>query len=1503
MGFDDAIKAVFPDEEEVKQPESQPEAQATGGSFDAAVNSVFPDAPPSAPVEQPQSIPQPVQQPAQPTQLEADITQEALGSQFALEPKPFDPSLEPTPQPDIEQSDIISGLPQSPTDVSGDREPSTQATTPPLGTPEYADFVMRNREAEFAAINKAHSERPSTGTGDFEPALTRDEEFGGRIPSDVMSRAADFMAAYPASPLTRQLNEEIRKQYPDAPDEDYDVMGIWAVQRIRDQHIQEMAKDQPAGLVMRGILGMMKGTSGVLQSSLDTASRLTGSDALRGAGKSVQEGIDGMATAPLDKGWYGRVQQLVEMGSQTAGYILPSLLVSGTGALGAARAGGQNALGTAGSVVAGVSGFATGADETYEASRANGMTHQQALAVSIPAGILHAAVEKMQLDGLVKGKALKKIAGTRLQRFVSTGKQVTKKIIESSITEGIEEGVQQGIVEVASGSIESDIAGAVDRIGQSIAGGAVMGGALGGAGVISQSIAKVSAGEQLTIEESEALRTEQAEALGVEQDVAPPVTEDVAPEDQRFAVTQEGIDKGEADAEIAPQDTQEAITEGVQPEAVAQDVQEVAPETQTIQEGDVGEAIEAPETPVEAITTPEAAQVPISQEEGLKAQQEVPDVQTQAEAPAKTVLGREAQQVTPPTVDDTAVVSSVKEATPLAVARPVAGTDPDVTTDTGLTESGFNGFRRVGSATNNIATRLYESAKQKTAWAGTLFDDSFRLRRKEVGRQVVQNLDDAISKTLSMIGEIDSQAIKAAKGLNKADRKWMQAPSENGLSNFDKMIEGNLKPLNDRVKKWLDAYDFMYNRTGDEAERIGVARQAKDGKTVPFKKSEFLKRLRSYVPEARQAIRDQQGPYWDALVDSIVKLNPTIKSFAEASDALAEATTPDVRREGSLEKVRLIPIVPTYVNVNGKWKNVLDTDPYTTIMSPADFLSRRMYFIEAFDLGVEGKGKTVDQLRRQIAQEGKTGNDFDTTLRDYFKIPYGRVSAVLGLDPTGGAMQSFRALDRAIGATQTSLAAVYNPFEPLRFAWRYGGFKNLLKSYAKVISSPSSAIDKTIASGAIQRVFVEPTVRKGFVIDDVSRIGTEWATMALEKSETFFNAVVVDMMDAKIRQDWLNNGVPEAEIALLKELRLNDAEMDDAKIGVFSEQTQNKMFQNVVKVSKFMTESKFRKGKLQNIPLIKFFASYASYGIGATKATGRMFNRAHKAMGSKNPAVKRRAAGEVLGWLIASVGVGMLQQLAKRTLKGKPPKEQDEEWWNLVSNSFWEVQIFGPVQRMLDSYSYLKSGDDATDYIIGMAPKIAAILDFANALAGKDVYGDFPLDKRLKRVALRHTPAAKAAVNWYDRLMYPQVKEYNDVRARVRKFKPKEKPSGQFKINPDYYNTYIWARRGDAEEAKKAAALLFEEVKKRGDDVSKARRGLISSLSNRRPINLKDADKNAFLRSLPKHIRGDVEAIQNSYERLMNEIRGSGGKKKKKPKNILGGSVLGGGVLGKSVID
>jgi hypothetical protein len=512
----------------------------------------------------------------------------------------------------------------------------------------------------------------------------------------------------------------------------------------------------------------------------------------------------------------------------------------------------------------------------------------------------------------------------------------------------------------------------------------------------------------------------------------------------------------------------------------------------------------------------------------------------------------------------------------------------------------------------------------------------------------------------------------------------------------------------------------------------------------------------------------------------------------------------------------------------------------------------------------------LNRLRERYAKEGGDVAHFDNVNKVFQGLPYGWL-------PRNPATRSMRVFGDIMGTAHTSLAVIRNVPQTLVQVPQLAGLHNFLKALPDVLMNYQAARDNAIVVGAMRPVMYSYRSETGYQLEKVGQnfrqlvgklSGLQWIA---ELNET-----IAATAGRKLADDWKKNGFGKGDVGVARNLRLNDTEINSLLAGLpMPDKTYRKIIQTMVAETQYTTQGGHRKAMLENIPILKSIFSYQSYTYGATRNALELIGEAKETFKTKD-LTRMASLGYRVGVLAAGAyGVGVLGKMAVGLIKGQPPREEDEGWWDSVLGAIVETQLLGIGTRLIHPFEYSNKSVDR--FVLGFMPQMRAIASFMEAAVGWGKYGEFPATTRWAKALESNTPIAKAVRTWTDNIAHPEQLEYQKVRNLVGVYKKRAFPDtgstfSNEPMNPDYYGVHEAIVRNDETKALELARAYYLKMRSEGKPVAKSRSALRQSLMSRRPVDLSTRNALEFARGLPDDKRVEVMEVQKRYLRLMNRV-------------------------------
>lgn len=525
----------------------------------------------------------------------------------------------------------------------------------------------------------------------------------------------------------------------------------------------------------------------------------------------------------------------------------------------------------------------------------------------------------------------------------------------------------------------------------------------------------------------------------------------------------------------------------------------------------------------------------------------------------------------------------------------------------------------------------------------------------------------------------------------------------------------------------------------------------------------------------------------------------------------------------------------------------------------------------------------LEALRKQFISEGGKAEDFDQIANLAQGLPNWRFSQAL-------IPRAIRAMAGISSALQTSTASVLNLSQTAQLVPWYTGWGNFSSALADTMSDYENTKAQGVLTGAFRTDVYEYDVEEGRRLESIARIvRNSMATGTGLKFLSDLNNIITAKAFINLANDWKAGKFGSQDVVKAQNLRLTKEEISEVQNGKMSEATFNKIVQNGVSVTQFVTESRHRQGWLTQNPWARIAFPLQSFSTGTMRETIRAVDMMKKAVKTKKPEDLLAAGMRLKGLVIRGTLIGMGNILLKEALLRRP-REEDEKLWEKTLGGFVDSQFFGPTTMLMSGYFWNAGTIDQS--ITALSPSLRAASDgisvftntmfqvlskadpsFKSMITGR--YGRLGPIRQAAEVSMRHIPALRALYRWYENYAYPQADKFDRARRLYFKFEDETNPkwgkmSGQ--LNPDYLPVFEAIRRGDTEGAMKAAGEYYKTKAESKEDLERAVQNLRASLLGRRPIPLSQSRILEFVKWLPAERREEVFKLNQQYQNMVDLV-------------------------------
>jgi hypothetical protein len=494
---------------------------------------------------------------------------------------------------------------------------------------------------------------------------------------------------------------------------------------------------------------------------------------------------------------------------------------------------------------------------------------------------------------------------------------------------------------------------------------------------------------------------------------------------------------------------------------------------------------------------------------------------------------------------------------------------------------------------------------------------------------------------------------------------------------------------------------------------------------------------------------------------------------------------------------------------------------------------------------------------------------------------------------------------QVLGTFQTSLSALRNVPQTAMLVPVYAGLKNYFGALDSVLKNYNLTKSQLIGMGAMQDAVHSAGFEKGYWLESMGsvlrNVGT---TVTGLKFIAEFNNMVAGEAFHRMAKDWREDpkGIGKGDIATMKSLGLSPEEIKAVQSGQMSDLTLNKIVQEGVSKTQFVTTPAQQKGKFEHSPILQMVFSYANYSIGTGRAISDIFRNHIKPafttdFGKDDIKVKGHALASLVTLVGGSLGAGLTSQILVDAIKGDTTKEMDDTTMDKMAGALFEVGLLGPTQRALDVFRY--GGGDVTSYATSLMPQIKALIQgvgaawnqYKIATADKSVHDKnarMPVGKGMWEMLKSNTPMVKAVAKWVDKIAYPEISDYEEVKASSARYKREKSKtlggSSDYPLDPDKEEVYYYVSRGDSQGAVTAAQKYYDSYIQKmmvspkdaminGMDVTRAQRSLRESLTGKAPINISEGlEKLDYLSKLPPDSLQKYYKVDQKYRMLVDLV-------------------------------
>lgn len=618
------------------------------------------------------------------------------------------------------------------------------------------------------------------------------------------------------------------------------------------------------------------------------------------------------------------------------------------------------------------------------------------------------------------------------------------------------------------------------------------------------------------------------------------------------------------------------------------------------------------------------------------------------------------------------------------------------------------------------------------------------------------------------------------------------------------------------------------------------------------------------VPEAMKEDVKALKAHLKAL-DPTAQTSPTVKAYRQAMDKL----NPVDLSESQINTLRFFAKKLGGVDANAHPIDLLSEIKKRTVEKPIDI---------------------IKSITDNLTKEG--GNP--EVLTKVIKMSQGIPVHMQGIE-LNPVYRGVKFVGSIIGIGHTSLSVLLNIPQTLTQVLPAVGLKNFVRAIDASLRDYRGTRDTQVALGAIQSTHLAWMFEKGRTLEGIGKALKQAVYYGTGmKFIADVNNVVAGEAFRQKAIDWKNGGFGGKDENLARTLRLNSQEIKNLKAGNVDDLLFNKIVQNGIARTQFVTESAHNRGYLENHPLTSMLFNYQNYTLGTTRILGDYVKGIRDVFTKRDPAhaanMMYRTALMIGGGMGAKVAGDMLRSIIRGDASHDDTETTKDKWLGAIA----ALNLLGPTTRVMDAMKYDQGSLDTA--FAGLMPQVKALRDglglLANA-AGAEYgrYGKMSIGQQAKQLALQNTPLAKSVNTWMENVAYPDVTRYKEVRANSTAWLAntggiKPQPGIQ-QVNPEYDTVFQWVKRGDQEKAVQTAVEYYTKYANESEKLAQtdpiqfaiqkrsmqaARSGLRSSLESRAPIHTDARLLGLYVSTLPPAKRDAYLQAQAKYINLVNMV-------------------------------
>ena len=502
------------------------------------------------------------------------------------------------------------------------------------------------------------------------------------------------------------------------------------------------------------------------------------------------------------------------------------------------------------------------------------------------------------------------------------------------------------------------------------------------------------------------------------------------------------------------------------------------------------------------------------------------------------------------------------------------------------------------------------------------------------------------------------------------------------------------------------------------------------------------------------------------------------------------------------------------------------------------------------------------------AQRPDAGLEFDEISRAAQGIPLQRDVYRSKL------MRALFAASNLIGVSQTMFSVLPNISQPLALIPRFVGYKRFLAASYAQMANPEMTKAQMAGLGAFEYTSFDIAWEKGYRLESIGRlIRQSVAGMTGLRYIAEKNNIIAAKAFHLMAQDWALHGIKKGDIHVAKTLRLTEKEIEEGRKGKVSQATIDKVVQNGVASTQFVTEAPYRKAKIENIPLGRVIFAYSNYTLGQTRALVATFAQIGSELKGGRP---DRAFLTFMRGTTGLVGAGIMGGILRDALKGDLGDRDDETLLDAALGGAVEVQLLGAAQRMIMPFKYDRGITEMA--LLGSMAHIKVLSELLSVIIKRGRLANFTFTEHLKKVAEKNNPVMRATGEWIDMAAFPAYLDYWEAKRAVGRFRKeilkRKKDLGIYILNPEYLKIQEAVAKNDIDGAREEFGKWIVPKLLKGEALDDLLRNVRASLRSRRPMNLNSDDQLRFLHWQKPSERKMTFEAELRYMRLVNLLTG-----------------------------